>query len=150
MGNIEHVLSEAAESLKEYIISLMEGMGLEEPAIRSARESRPVWDPIWEAALNQISTAVYLTAYCRYVDWHHHKYEKRKLPVAQATTGTSLSSNPTASSSTDQPHTPSTGLSFSIDVEPEWSAKRAKVDNGKVSKAKAKKPKKAKERVNDL
>ncbi|KAG2052041.1 hypothetical protein BDR06DRAFT_1009949 [Suillus hirtellus] len=148
MGDIKHVLSEAAESLKEYIISLMEGMGLEEPAIQSACESRPVWDPIWEAALNQISTIVYLTAYCRYVNWHHHKYDKHKLPVAQATTSTSLSSNPTASSSTDQPHTPSTRLS--IDVEPEHSAKRAKVDNGKVSKAKAKKSKKAKERVDDL
>ncbi|KAG2051494.1 hypothetical protein BDR06DRAFT_1010436 [Suillus hirtellus] len=148
MGDIEHVLSEAAESLKEYIISLIEGMGLEEPAIWSAHESHPVWDPIWEAALNQISTTVYLTAYCRYVDWHHHKYDKCKLPVTQATTGTSLSSNPTTSSSTDQPHTPSTGLS--IDVEPECSVKRVKVDNGKISKAKAKKSKKAKERVDDL
>ncbi|KAG1793316.1 uncharacterized protein HD556DRAFT_1308745 [Suillus plorans] len=42
MGDIEHILSEAAKSLKEYIISLMEGMGLEEPAIQSVRESHPV------------------------------------------------------------------------------------------------------------
>ncbi|KAG2112212.1 uncharacterized protein F5147DRAFT_771276 [Suillus discolor] len=156
MDDIEHILSEAVESLKDYIVSLMEGMGLEEPAIWSVRESRPVWDPMWEAALNQISTTVYLTAYCRYMDWQHHKYEKRKLSVAQASTGTSLSSNlttgllsnPTTSSLTDQPHMPSSRLS--IDAEPEHSAKKAKVDDRKVPKSKLRKSKKAKERVNDL
>ncbi|KAG1852754.1 hypothetical protein DFJ58DRAFT_841791 [Suillus subalutaceus] len=150
MDNVERMLSEAAGSLKEYIISLLEGMGSEEPAIRSARESRPVWDPMWEAAVNQISTAVYLTAYCRYVDWHHHIYDKCKSShqeVTQATSTSLLLSDPTAgsssnlttSSSTDQPHTPSTGLL--IDIELARLAKKAKVDNRKVPEAKTKKSK---------
>ncbi|KAG1771691.1 hypothetical protein EV702DRAFT_1201868 [Suillus placidus] len=92
MGDVERMLSEAAKSLKDYIISLMEEMGLEEPAIWSVHESHPVWDPM-------------------------------------------LSSNPTASSSTNQPHMPSTKLL--IDVEPECSVKKAKVGDGKVPKAKA-------------
>ncbi|KAG1786734.1 uncharacterized protein HD556DRAFT_1449392 [Suillus plorans] len=140
-----------AEGVRSFsVLSLMEGMGLEESLIRSAGESRPVWDPMWEAAVNQISTAVYLTAYCCYVDWHHHKYKKRKLShqaVTQATTttsGTSLSStdptagsssDPTTSSSSDEPHTPSTGLS--VDVELERAVKKAKVGDDKSPKAKA-------------
>ncbi|KAG2354118.1 hypothetical protein BDR07DRAFT_1382517 [Suillus spraguei] len=161
MDNVECMLSEAAGSLKEYIISLLEGMGLEEPAIRSARESRPVWDPMREAVVNQISTAVYPTAYCRYVDWHHHRYDKRKSShqeVTQATSTSLLSSDPTAgsssnlttSSSTDQLHMPSTGLL--IDIEPAHLAKKAKVDNRKVPKAKTKKSKskKAKGQVKNL
>ncbi|KAG2090006.1 uncharacterized protein F5147DRAFT_658269 [Suillus discolor] len=161
MDDIECMLGGVAERLKDYIVSLMEGMGLEESSIRSAHKSHPVWDPMWEAAVNQISTAVYLTAYCRYVDWHHHKYEKRKLShqaVTQATTttsGTSLSStdptagsssDPTTSSSSDEPHTPSTGLS--VDVELERAVKKAKVGDDKSPEAKAKKsrPKKGKGR----
>ncbi|KAG2337499.1 hypothetical protein BDR05DRAFT_952573 [Suillus weaverae] len=60
MDDVKHMLSGAAERLKDYVVSLMEGMGLEESSIRSACESRPVWDPMWEAAVNQISTAVLL------------------------------------------------------------------------------------------
>ncbi|KAG2045862.1 hypothetical protein BDR06DRAFT_977903 [Suillus hirtellus] len=81
IDNIKYILSEATESLKDYIVLLMEGMELEKPEIWSVCESHPVWDLMWEAALDQIPTAIYLTAYCHYVDWHHHKYEKHKLSV---------------------------------------------------------------------
>ncbi|KAG2356902.1 hypothetical protein BDR07DRAFT_1299211, partial [Suillus spraguei] len=159
MDDIERMLSGAAERFKDYVVSLMEGIGLEESSIWSARKSYPMW----EAAVNQISTAVYLTAYCCYMDWHHHKYDKCKSShqaVTQAnttasTSGTLLSStNPTAGSSSDpttlsssdEPHMPSTGLS--IDVELECTVKKAKVSDNKVPKAKVKKsrPKKGKGR----
>ncbi|KAG2338196.1 hypothetical protein BDR05DRAFT_1004432 [Suillus weaverae] len=163
MDDVEHMLSGATEGLKDYVVSLMEGMGLEESSIWSACESHPVWDPMWEAAVNQISTAVYLTAYCCYVDWHHHKYDKCKSShqaVTQANTTTSTSStslsstnptagsssDPTTSSSSDEPHMPSTRLS--IDVELECTAKKVKVSDNKVPEAKVKKsrPKKGKGR----
>ncbi|KAG1794235.1 uncharacterized protein HD556DRAFT_1200378, partial [Suillus plorans] len=78
MDDVEHMLDDAAENLKEYIISLMEGMGLEQSAVQSARDSRPMFDPVWGAATNSISLAIYLTAYCHYLDWRHHKYDKHK------------------------------------------------------------------------
>ncbi|KAG2146269.1 hypothetical protein DEU56DRAFT_700319, partial [Suillus clintonianus] len=78
MGDVERMLDNAADSLKDYIVSLMEGMGLEESAVQSARDSHPVFEPVWGAALNSISSAINLTAYCRYLDWRHHKYDKRK------------------------------------------------------------------------
>ncbi|KAG1797166.1 hypothetical protein EV424DRAFT_1303599, partial [Suillus variegatus] len=78
MGDVEHMLANAAESLKGYIVSLMEGMGLEASAVKSARDSHPVFEPSWGAALNSISSTIYLTAYCRYLDWRNHKYDKRK------------------------------------------------------------------------
>ncbi|KAG2353250.1 hypothetical protein BDR07DRAFT_1233391, partial [Suillus spraguei] len=78
MGDVERMLDNAAESLKGYIISLMEGMGLEESAVQSVRDFHPVFEPFWGAALNSISSAIYLTAYCHYLDWRHHKYDKCK------------------------------------------------------------------------
>ncbi|KAG1742056.1 hypothetical protein EDB19DRAFT_1598119, partial [Suillus lakei] len=78
MDDIEQMLSDTAESLKGYIILLMEGMVLEEAAIQSVCDSRPTFEPVWMAALNSISSTIYLTAYCRYLDWRNHKYDKRK------------------------------------------------------------------------
>ncbi|KAG1720724.1 uncharacterized protein EDB91DRAFT_1021767, partial [Suillus paluster] len=78
MNDVERMLSDAAENLKRYIILLMEGMALEEAAIQSARDSHPVFKPVWMAALNSISSTIYLTAYCRYLDWCNHKYDKQK------------------------------------------------------------------------
>ncbi|KAG1867362.1 hypothetical protein F4604DRAFT_1542029, partial [Suillus subluteus] len=78
MSDVKHMLRDGANTLKGYIVSLMEGMNLEVSAIQLVCESNPVFKPIWGAAVNQISSAIYLTAYCRYLDWHHHKYSKHK------------------------------------------------------------------------
>ncbi|KAG2077735.1 hypothetical protein BDR04DRAFT_986791, partial [Suillus decipiens] len=78
MSNVEHVLRGSANVLKGYIVSLMEGMNLEASTIQQVRDSNPTFKPVWGAAVNQISSAIYLTAYCCYLDWCHHKYSKCK------------------------------------------------------------------------
>ncbi|KAG1776905.1 hypothetical protein EV702DRAFT_1045915 [Suillus placidus] len=162
MDNVARMLDNAAESLKGYIVSLMEGMGLEESAVQSARDSHPVFEPVWGAALNSISSAIYLTAYCRYLDWHNHKYDKRKAthvtiqqtPGSESSTqpmNTSPSSIPTTSSSSDLTTCPLSGATsasssagLSSDMQPECSAKKLKVQpEGEGSKGKPKKEAKA-------
>ncbi|KAG2752783.1 hypothetical protein P692DRAFT_201802887 [Suillus brevipes Sb2] len=158
MDNVECMLANAAESLKAYIVSLMEGMGLPEPAVKSAHDSHPMFEPSWGAALNSISSAIYLTAYCRYLDWCNHKYDKHKsMHVAiqqpagseSSTTNTTLSSIPTTSSSSDPMTCPSSGVTstssfestgLSFDAQPERLAKKSKVElEGEGSKGKPKK-----------
>ncbi|KAG1857133.1 hypothetical protein F4604DRAFT_1524606, partial [Suillus subluteus] len=78
MSDVKHMLRDGANTLKGYIVSLMEGMNLEVSAIQLVRKSNPVFEPIWGAAVNQISSAIYLIAYCHYLDWRHHKYSKCK------------------------------------------------------------------------
>ncbi|KAG1886154.1 hypothetical protein F4604DRAFT_1525502, partial [Suillus subluteus] len=78
MSDVECMLRDGANTLKEYIVSLMEGMSLEASAIKLVCESNPIFEPIWGAAINQISSAIYLTAYCHYLDWCNHKYSKCK------------------------------------------------------------------------
>ncbi|KAG2132154.1 uncharacterized protein EDB93DRAFT_1107984 [Suillus bovinus] len=159
MGDVERMLANTAKSLKGYIVSLMEGMGLEASVVKSAHDSHPVFEPSWGAALNSISSAIYLTAYCHYLDWCNHKYDKRKSmhvgiqqpsgseSTSSTTNATSLSSIPTTSSSSD-PTTctsssmtsasSSTGLSF--DAQPERSAKKSKFQpEGEGSKGTPKK-----------
>ncbi|KAG1814028.1 uncharacterized protein BJ212DRAFT_1482373 [Suillus subaureus] len=125
MGDVECMLDNAAESLKGYIVSLMEGMGLEE-------------------TLNSISSMIYLTAYCYYLDWCYHKYDKHKtmhVAIQQPSSSKSTSTRPTnsssimtTSSSSDpttcplsgtMPASSSTGLL--LNVQPEHSAKKSKV-----------------------
>ncbi|KAG0698407.1 hypothetical protein DFH29DRAFT_777440, partial [Suillus ampliporus] len=78
MSDVKSMLRDGANVLKGYIVSLMEGMSLEASAIQLVRESNPMFEPIWGAAVNQISSTIYLTTYCRYLDWRHHKYSKHK------------------------------------------------------------------------
>ena len=164
MDDVEWMLSDAAESLKGYIISLMEGMALEEAAIQSACDSHPVFEPVWMAALNSISSAIYLTAYCRYLDWRNHKYDKHKtthvnvqssdsstqltstsfsmIPMTSSS-GATTSSSDAMTSSSDVMVSSSAGLS--LDVQPEHSAKKSKIQpEGNCEGSKAKPKKKAK------
>jgi hypothetical protein len=163
MDDVEHMLANAAESLKGYIVSLMEGMGLEASVVKSARDSHPVFEPSWGAALNSISSAIYLTAYCRYLDWRNHKYDKRKSmhvgiqqpsgseSTSSTTNTTSLSSIPITSSSSDPTTCTSSGMTsassstgLSFDAQPERSAKKLKVQlEGQGSKETPKKEAKA-------
>ncbi|KAG2111132.1 hypothetical protein DEU56DRAFT_920080 [Suillus clintonianus] len=141
MGDVERMLDNAADSLKDYIVSLMEGMGLEESAVQSARDSHPVFEPVWGAALNSISSAIYLTAYCRY--------------LTGATTNTTNArqctlsfNNPQAPSlpSATTPASSSTGLL--LDVQPERSAKKLKVQPEGEGSTRGKQQKEAKAQVN--
>ncbi|KAG1876090.1 hypothetical protein C8R48DRAFT_669292 [Suillus tomentosus] len=147
LDNIERMLDDAAENLKEYIVSLMEGMGLEQSAVQSARDSRPDSTPLGGAAANSISSAIYLTAYCCYLDWRNHKYEKRKMmhinvqssasdSSAQLTNAsllsipaTSSSSDPTTCPSHDATQTASSSAGLLLDVQPEPSAKKLKIQS---------------------
>ncbi|KAG1888818.1 hypothetical protein F4604DRAFT_1915873 [Suillus subluteus] len=155
MDDIERMLDAAAESLKEYVVLLMEGMGLEQSAIQSARNSCPMFEPVWGAALNSISSAIYLTAYCRYLDWCNHKYDKHKTThiMVQSSgsstqpTSTSLSSVPMTSSSNATTYPSSDAMAsssarLSLDVQPEPSTKKSRIqseDRREESKAKPKK-----------
>ncbi|KAG2747864.1 hypothetical protein P692DRAFT_20735900, partial [Suillus brevipes Sb2] len=132
MGDIERMLDDTAFNLKRYIVSLMEGMGLKESAIQAARDSRPVFKPVCMAALNSISSAIYITAYCRYLDWHNHKYDKCKTThitiqssgSSMQPTTVSFSSIPTTSSSDV---TATSSAELSLDVQEERSTKKSKV-----------------------
>lgn len=153
MSDVEHMLRDSTNMLKGFIISLMEGMSLEASAIQLVRKSNPMLEPVWKAAVNQISSAIYLTAYCHYLDWRHHKYSKHKImhKVAQ-TLGTSDqttasgSSNPTlvssvlstsssdlGTSSSDPTISSSTGLLS--DSHPEHLAKKAKTHSAEEPKS---------------
>ncbi|KAG1773210.1 hypothetical protein EV702DRAFT_976092 [Suillus placidus] len=52
MSDVEHMLRDGANTLKGYIVSLMEGMSLEASAIQLVCESNPMFEPIWGAAVN--------------------------------------------------------------------------------------------------
>ncbi|KAG1775073.1 hypothetical protein EV702DRAFT_1199670 [Suillus placidus] len=130
MDDVEWMLSDAAESLKGYIILLMEGMGLEESAIQSA-------------------------PYCRYLDWRNHKYDKHKTAHVNVQssdsstqqTSTSFSSILMTSSSdattSSSDGTVSTSAGLSLDVQPECSAKKSKIQpEGKCDESKVKPKKK--------
>ncbi|KAG0695192.1 hypothetical protein DFH29DRAFT_1005675 [Suillus ampliporus] len=156
MSDVERMLRDGANALKGYIVSLMEGMGLEASAIQLVCESNPMFEPIWGAAVNQISSAIYLTAYCHYLDWRHHKYSKRKVTheAAQPSstsdqTTTPSSSDPTLVSS--DPSTSSSDLGTSSsdltifsstgllsDSHPERLAKKAKTQSAEEAKSKSK------------
>ncbi|KAG1796717.1 uncharacterized protein HD556DRAFT_1441402 [Suillus plorans] len=110
MSDVEHMLRDGANALKEYIVSLMEGMSLEKSAIHLVRNSNPSFKLIWGAGVNQISSTIYLTAYCRYLDWCNHKYSKCKIsPTAQSSStgdqniAASISSDPTTLASSSDP-----------------------------------------------
>jgi hypothetical protein len=155
MSDVERVLRDGANALKGYIVSLMEGMNLEASAIQLVHESNPTFEPVWGAALNQISSAIYLTAYCRYLDWRHHKYNKRKIThdeaaeISSATTTsvssdmTLVSSDPSTSlsdlgtSSSDPTISSSTGLLADAHPEPPL-AKKAKTQSAEDSEPKSK------------
>jgi hypothetical protein len=96
MSDVEQKLKQAAERLKLNLIVLMEEMGAGALAVQRARESHPVFNPKWGAACNQMSTAVCLSAYFRYLDWYSNKHGKRKGVAVQA------SSNLVMASSSDQ------------------------------------------------
>ncbi|KAG1745143.1 hypothetical protein EDD22DRAFT_958543 [Suillus occidentalis] len=114
---------------------------------------------VWRAAVNQISSSIYLTAYCRYLDWRHHKYSKRKIShdIAQTSstgdqTTTSISelSDPTLvlsvpSTSSSSPTLSSSGLL--PDVPPEPLAKKAKTQTLEKPKVKSKSKPKQKGKV---
>jgi hypothetical protein len=158
MDDVEWMLSDAAESLKGYIISLMEGMALEEAAIQSACDSHPVFEPAQMAALNSISSVIYLTAYCQYLDWCNHKYKKHKMMhvnVQSSDSSTQLTSTfsliPTTSSSgamtSPSNATVSSSAGLSLDVLPECSAKKLKTQiqpEGNCEESKVKPKKKGK------
>jgi hypothetical protein len=151
MSDVERMLKDGANSLKGYIVSLMEGMSVEASAIELVRQSNPVFEPVWGAAVNQISSAIYLTAYCRYLDWCHHKYSKCK--ISQDTVQTSGTGDQTTDASISElsdpmlvssvPSTSSSGPTlFSStgllsDSHPEPLAKKAKTLEPQA-KAKAK------------
>ncbi|KAG1883114.1 hypothetical protein F4604DRAFT_1678022 [Suillus subluteus] len=152
MSDIKHMLRDGTNTLKEYIASLMEGMNLEASATQLVRESNPMFEPIWGAAVNQIYFTIYLTAYCHYLDWHYHKYSKHKIAheTAQSSstsdqTTTSISSDPTLVSSDL-----STSLSdltvFSSTAHPELPlAKKAKTQSAEEPKSKSKSKSKSKQ-----
>ncbi|KAG2097520.1 uncharacterized protein F5147DRAFT_777978 [Suillus discolor] len=143
MSDIECILRDSTNTLKGYIISLMEGMNLEVSAIQLVRESNPMFEPVWGAAVNQISSTIYLTAYCCYLDWCHHKYSKCKNSHENAqssstsyqTTTTSVSSDLSTSSS-DLTMISSTGLL--PDAHPKPLAKKAKTQSAEEPKSKSK------------
>ncbi|KAG2103743.1 uncharacterized protein F5147DRAFT_775869 [Suillus discolor] len=110
MSDVECMLRDGANALKEYIISLMEGMSLEESAIYLVCDSNPSFEPILGAGVNQISSAIYLTAYCHYLDWCNHKYSKHKISQTAQSLRTgdqniaaSISSDPTTLASSSDP-----------------------------------------------
>ncbi|KAG2126001.1 uncharacterized protein EDB93DRAFT_1257825 [Suillus bovinus] len=133
MGDIECMLDDTTGSLKAYIVLLMEGMGIEQAAIQAARDSHPVFRPVWMAALNSISSVISLTAYCHYLDWRNHKYDKCKMTHVTIQSSGSTSMQPTTvsissiltTSSSDATTTSSAELS--LDVQEERSAKKSKV-----------------------
>jgi hypothetical protein len=117
MSDVEQKLNQAAQKLRLDIIRLMEDMGADALAVQRARESHPVFDPMWEAACEQMSTAVCLSAYFRYLDWYGNEHNKRKGVTVPASStnlvttssadetvvfssepGMSLSTNPTSAS----------------------------------------------------
>ncbi|KAG1863217.1 hypothetical protein DFJ58DRAFT_774448 [Suillus subalutaceus] len=137
MSDVERMLRDGANALKEYIVSLMQGMSLEASAIQLVRESNPIFEPVWGAAINQISSAIYLTAYCRYLDWRNHKYSKRKISQTAQSSSTgdqttaSISSVPTLASSSNptlasSDPTVCSSAGLSLDMQPEPLAKKAK------------------------
>jgi hypothetical protein len=157
MSNVERMLRGSANTLKGYIVSLMEGMNLEASAIQQVRDSNPTFEPVWGAAVNQISSAIYLTAYCRYLDWRHHKYSKRKITRDEAAQSSSTGDQTTASSPSDSTlvsSNPSTSLSdlgtfssdltifsstgLSADAHPEPLAKKVKTQSNASEEPKSK------------
>ncbi|KAG1868660.1 hypothetical protein F4604DRAFT_1927207 [Suillus subluteus] len=138
MSDVECMLRDSTNTLKGYIVSLMEGMNLEVSAIQLVCESNPMFEPIWGAAVNQISSAIYLTAYCHYLDWRHHKYSKRKISHETAQS-LSTGDRTTASISSD-PSTSSSDLTvFSSTAHPKLPlAKKAKTQSAEEPKLKSK------------
>ena len=112
MNNVEQKLVQAAERLKLDLIVLMEAMEADALAVQRARESHPVFDPMWDTACDQISTAVCLSAYFCYLDWYSNKYGKRKGVAVQA------SSNPVTASSSDQTVASSSEQGVSLSTNP--------------------------------
>ena len=137
MSNIEQKLNQAAERLKLDLIVLMEDMGADALAVQRMHESHPVFDPMWEAACDQMSTAVCLSAYFRYLDWYSSKYSKCKGVAVQASSNlvTASSSDQTVVSSSKQGISLSTNpmsasmLSLNV-VEPARVSKKPKVQLG--------------------
>src|SRR6267154_635677 len=78
MTNVNRLLNTSAANLKAEIISIMENFGLEQSMIDKARNSKPELLLNWSAAAVEISSAVYDTAYFRYVDWYNYKYNKKR------------------------------------------------------------------------
>jgi len=112
MSDVEQKLKQAAERLKLNLIVLMEEMGADALAVQRARESHPVFNPKWGAACNQMSTAVCLSAYFRYLDWYSNKHGKRKGVAVQA------SSNLAMASSSDQTVVSSSEPRMSLSTNP--------------------------------
>ncbi|KAG1834196.1 hypothetical protein EV424DRAFT_1532424 [Suillus variegatus] len=124
-------------------------------------ESNPVFEPIWGAAVNQISSTIYLTAYCHYLDWHHHKYSKFKSlhETAQSSSTGNKTSTASASISSDltlvlsDPSTSSSDLTMISstgllpDAHPEPLAKKAKTQSAEEPKSQSK-SKKTKTKTN--
>jgi hypothetical protein len=81
MSDVEQKLKQATERLKLNLIVLMEEMGAGALAVQRTHESHPVFNPKWGAACNQMSTAVCLSAYFRYLDWYTSNFI-RKNPMA--------------------------------------------------------------------
>ncbi|KAG2115306.1 uncharacterized protein F5147DRAFT_649683 [Suillus discolor] len=102
MSDVKHMLRDGANMLKDYIISLMEGMSLEKSAIQLVHKYNPSFEPIWGAAVNQISSAIYLTAYCCYLDWCISQ-TAQSLSTGDQNTTTSISSDPTTLASLSDP-----------------------------------------------
>jgi hypothetical protein len=137
MNDVEQKLNQAAERLKLNLIALMEDTGADALAVQRACESRPVFDPMWEAACNQMSTAMCLSAYFRYLDWYSSKYSKRKRVVVQASSnlGTASSSDQTVVSSSEQgmplSTNPTSASTSSLDVvDPARVSKKPKIQPG--------------------
>jgi hypothetical protein len=135
MSDVEQKLNQAAEKLRLDIIRLMEDMGADALAVQRARESHPIFDPMWEAACEQMSTAVCLSAYFRYLDWYGNEYNKRKgvtVPASSTNLVMTSSSDETVVSSSEPGMSlstnPTSASVLSLDVvEPARVSKKPKV-----------------------